>query len=232
MCLQYDLLTTPISTPHLYTEALKLLTSYFEELDVGVSADEIPTPLLPPFKPSETYLTPSETVGQLLAFTSPWIDLSSPDPVISSVSKQVFNQEVAYASFCGTGNIIVYGLNLRRGRTSFDGLAQYARAIHEALSVGPYVHIHILLPIAANPDGDNAVGDGHLSPLARREYRVSVDGSNKGSDLLDAWDAWNTIRTLCKYNSRLSVGKKNSYHITPLKFGILLLFPELVSCAC
>ncbi|KAF2094784.1 arginine N-methyltransferas-like protein [Rhizodiscina lignyota] len=212
----YDMLTTEISTPHLHAEVWKLLPSYFEELEGGVSADEIPIPLLPPFKPSETYLTPNEIIGQLLAFTSPWIDLSSPDPVVSNISRQIFNQEVAYAAFCGSGNIVVRGPNLGRGRASSEGIAQYARAINEALSLGPYVQIHIHLPIVPDPDWDNTGGVGHLAPLARPEFREFTSDGSQGSDILDAWDAWNTIRTLCKYNARLSVALSLPQHLPPV----------------
>ena len=49
---------------------------------------------------------------------------------------------------------------------------------------------------------------GDLLPFARNYDSNEKAKSSKEVDLYENWDAWNLIRSVCKYNSRLSVGKK------------------------
>ncbi|KAJ9648145.1 hypothetical protein H2199_001923 [Coniosporium tulheliwenetii] len=147
----YDMLTTPITTSHFHSRVLTLLSSYQAEIEAGTPGSDLPMPLL-------------------LAVTSPWIDLASPDPVIASLSLQVFNQEIAYAAFCGVGNVIIQGPSLH-SIYSGQGLPQYARAIQEALDVGPYLNLQVLLPMTGDPSWDDSSAVmGHLGPFARSEY--------------------------------------------------------------
>jgi len=59
-----------------------------------------------------------------------------------------------------------------------------------------------------HPDMDLEEDVGHLAPFAREQY---VQGANTGkkrkADFLGTWDAWNMIRSVCKYHSRLFVGE-------------------------
>ncbi|KAJ9667448.1 hypothetical protein H2201_002316 [Coniosporium apollinis] len=166
----YDMLTTPITTSHFHSRVLTLLSSYQAEIEAGTPGSDLPMPLVTPLTPADSPLTPSETISQLLAVTSPWIDLASPDPVIASLSLQVFNQEIAYAAFCGVGNVIIQGPSLH-SIYSGQGLPQYARAIQEALDVGPYLNLQVLLPMTGDPSWDDSSAVmGHLGPFARSEY--------------------------------------------------------------
>jgi len=141
----------------------------------------------------------------LIAYSSPWIDLCSPDPLIANISRQVLNIEIAYASFCGVGNIIIPGpRSYSSGSTINDGLIQYARAIQEALTIGSYVQMALHIPMYGSEEAKDLTGD--LRPFARNMESEKAK-SSKEIDLFETWDAWNLIRTVCKYNSRLSVGK-------------------------
>lgn len=152
-------------------------------------------------------MTPGETVSQLIAYSSPWIDLCSSDPLISNISRQILNIEIAYASFCGVGNIIIPGpRSYSSGSTNNDGLIQYARAIQEALTIGSYIQMAIHIPMYGNDEVKDMTGD--LRPFARDHNSIVKANANKDIDLFETWDAWNLIRSVCKYNSRLSVGKK------------------------
>ena len=116
--------------------------------------------------------------------------------------------EVAYASFCGFGNIIIPGPQISRDAGHADTLTQYARAIHEVLSVGIYVSISILLPFVAHPDMDVEGDIGSLASFAREDYVNESQGQDaRKGDLFGAWEAWHVIRTVCSYSQRLYVGK-------------------------
>lgn len=209
------MLTTPITTPYFQSRVLTLLSSHtsqssFDESHSSLTNSAINLPLLiPPLGPSDTAITPNETISQLLAVASPWIDLCSPDPVIQDISQQVLSLEIAYAAFCGVGNIITSGPKLHHGKVHGDALVQYARAISDALSVAINVQIEILLPMTDQPGSDVDDSMGSLTQLARDDYVGDVRKETaRKPDMYGSWDAWNVIRTVCKYNSRLFVGKR------------------------
>jgi protein arginine N-methyltransferase 5 len=117
------------------------------------------------------------------------------------------NIEIAYASFCGVGNIVISGpRSYSSGSTENDGLMQYARAIQEALTIGTYIQMAINIPMYGNDEVKDMTGD--LRPFAKDHNSAAKGKANKEVDLFETWDAWNLIRSVCKYNSRLSVGKK------------------------
>ena len=206
------MLTTPITTPYFQSRVLSLLSSHLAK-SYNASTSSLPSsqeqlaPIIPPLSPVDTPLTPSDTISQLLGVASPWIDLCSPDPLIANISRQVLNLEIAYAAFCGVGNVIIHGPKLNIGQSYTDGLANYARAVLEALNVGSYLQISVMLPIVygRESDGDDEIGS--LDSLAREEYSKTADSGTDKHELFASWDAWNIIRTVCKYHSRLFVGK-------------------------
>jgi protein arginine N-methyltransferase 5 len=211
------MLTSPITSPHFHSRVLALISTYLSKLSLFEASDDAatksipPAPIIPPLTPVDTPLTPGETVSQIIAYSSPWIDLCSTDPLISNISRQVLNIEIAYASFCGVGNIIIPGpRSYSSGSTGNDGLIQYARAVQEALTIGSYVQVAIHIPMYAQHEEAEITGD--LRPFARTQNLAEKPKTSKEIDLFETWDGWNLIRTVCKYNSRLSVGKKPIHH--------------------
>jgi protein arginine N-methyltransferase 5 len=202
------MLTTPITTPQFQSSVQALLSSYYSELlDETRQSDEIPAPLIPTLKPLDSSLTPHGGISQLLAATSPWIDLASSDPVIADVSRQVFNLEVAYAAFCGIQNVMITGPYLPDGSVCSSGISQFARAVQDALDTGPYLQVQILLPMLPIKTLATTVQDSwHLSNFAIRSSGSTVDDINE-QDQWGTWEAWNMIRKFCNYNSRLGLGK-------------------------
>jgi len=208
----YDTLTSPITTPHFHSRVLALLSSHLSEISQSDLEDDAqktcpPAPIIPPLTPFDTPLTPDDTVSQFIACASTWIDLCSPDPLVANISRQVLTIEVAYASFCGVSNIIVPGpRHQETNQADGDGLMQYARAIQEALSTSAYVQITIHIPMYDNgsAQGQEVVGD--LAPFARNigPSKRSPEEEDE-PDIYGTWDAWNSIRSVCKYNSRLTV---------------------------
>lgn len=202
---QYDMMTSPISTPAYRVKVQELVDDYLLTVleDESVDAESVPMPLVPPLTPEYTTLTPDETISSLLMTTSPWIDLASSDPAIAHVSRQVFNQEVAYAAFCGVNNIMVPGPNYWGERR----LTAYARAITQALGTGPYVQLQIVMPMSQDIKEGKPEDPQHFVHKARVDYREDGDGVNPVSEAYGSWDAWDLIRSTCRYHGRLSVCK-------------------------
>lgn len=210
------MITAPITNAAFQARVLRVVSDYLqvsEEAETPLQSlsgqDQIPPwPLLSSLTPEDTSLGPDETTSQMIFTTSTWIDLTSPDPLIVDISAQVLALEVAYAAFCGATNVMIHAPNL--DICSSDGLTRYAHAVQEALGLGAYLQIHISLPMIGrnivNPEADAR----HLESLARDEYVDDLGEDNDEAEELDefvSWDAWNLIRSICKYNPRLSVGK-------------------------
>jgi len=133
----------------------------------------------------EVNLAPGPHISGVISLVSPWIEIESTDPLIAHISKQVMDIELAYAAFCGLGHVVIPGPKIR------SDVAAYAQAISTALSHSAYMQLLIQFSI------DEWVGD---------EDNLS---ENMLYDSLSAWDAWNTIRTVCRYNTQLAVGTLN-----------------------
>jgi len=239
------MLTTPITTPHFHIRVLTLLSNHLDRLDSPSGKDDA-VATIPPLSPLDTPLAPGESLTQLLGVISPWIDLCSPDPAVYNVSRQVLELEVAYAAFCGLGNIILPAPKLHHGKLHGEGVTQYAYAIQEALKIGHYIHMSISLSMMDNREQDVDDVVGSLTDKARGRYMgLSEDSHHKDSieieekdeegtvivtrkrpvkfDFFGSWDAWHVIRTVCKYNTRLCVGKNRI---------ALLLHSSLLSRVC
>lgn len=197
-----------------------MLSSYLSNLQsptrdaIGTMATTQNTrPLaVPPLSTSDSNLTPNEATSQIVGVTSSWIDLCSPDPLIADLSRQVLMLEVAYAAFCGIGYLLIPGPKLHHGGIHSDGVVYYARAIQDALNLGPYIQFHIWLRMVDNPELEvDTIGD--LAPLAREEYGQPEEGSSPKLDSFGTWDAWDLIRKTCKYHTRLFVGKDRLPHL-------------------
>jgi protein arginine N-methyltransferase 5 len=200
------MLTSPITTPQFQSSVIKLVRDHLAHLETHPGT---PPPIIPPLRAVDTPLAPGDIVSQLVCCVSPWIDLASPNPLISSISRQVLALEVAYASFCGVGNIIVPGPRAHGARSrDASGLVQYARAIEEALGVSGYIHMAIEIPMIDFGDEVDIIGED-LAGLVPEVYDAEEERqwAENGADEFATWDSWNTIRTMCDYNSRLSVGK-------------------------
>lgn len=181
-------------------------------LQTLTESNELPTstrtlpraePIVPPLTPDDTSLFPSPAVNTFTAYLSPWIDLASANPVIASISRQVLNLEINYANFCGIKSIVIAGPAQDASKDGGNqGVAQYARAIQEALTVGSRMTIQIHTPMYREPNKESIVET--LSSLSLNEAKVEASNN---IDLYTAWDSWHQIRTVCSYNQRLMVGK-------------------------
>lgn len=209
--LQYDMITCPITTPHFQTRVLSRLSTDLPTAPGPSSADLTRTtnasPIeIEPLSPLDSPLTPDETTSQLIGVTSPWLDLSSPDPVIADVSRQVLKLELAYAAFCGLTYILISGPRMHNRADDGSGIIQYGRAILDGLALGPYMQLFIWTPLLDHSENDTE-DMGDLAAFSRQQFLNRADGQSRRLDLFGTWEAWNTIRSICKFSSRLSIGK-------------------------
>lgn len=212
------MLTTPITNSAFRDHVLGLTDGYLSGFVNGIDSESKPTPLIPPLSPRFTSLTPEHYTSSLLGVTSPWTDVGSLDPVIRQVSLQVLTQEVAYAAFCGVNNVII-----RAPSWGACNLPEYARAIANILSIGPYLQIHISLPMDALDETNDVEDQVSLAGRVRNIFTSQDDEDEEADesedlDILTSWDAWDLIRSTCKYNGRLSVGT-----LTTLSFSYFIL---------
>ena len=207
--MQYDMLTTPITNDAFQTRVLATISDHMDALR-SKNDEEIALPTITPLSKIDTPLAPGDTVTQLLAVASPWIDLCSPDPLIFNISRQVLELEIAYAAYCGIGNIVLQGPKLHHGNVHEEGVAQYAYAVQEALSLSNYIQVHLWVPIVDEPQPDSKSAVVSISNLARVEYvGSSMEEQTDTVDNFGTWDAWNLVRSVCRYNARLFVGKSD-----------------------
>lgn len=202
-CWQFHFVTAPITNRYFHKRVVELYRTHLAAADDrGLSETEkanpsFPAPTIPTLTDEDTSLFPSSYVSSVLAYSSPWIDLSSEDPVVANLSRQVLNLEVAYANFCGVRSIIVPG---PREDQSGKQITQYGRAIQEAFLVATRVNLIIHMPMYREPglDEKEETLSGPSKPPADPDQEI---------DLYSAWDSWHTIRTICEYNIRLFVGE-------------------------
>jgi len=199
------MITMPITTRQFQSSVQAILSSYFAELNDAMGPKDVPVPLIPPLKPADTLLLPSESLSQCIGITSPWIDLASADPVISNISRQILNLELAYATFCGISNVVIKAPDVSASRGSSSLITQFARAILEALSIGPYLRIHILFSMSPGK-GKRTEDSSDLSQLSQVKDQEGEDNVNAALEPWGPWEAWDLVRSLCKYEGRLSVG--------------------------
>lgn len=202
-------MTAPVTNDQFYQRVVELYRSHLKEREQwkqerGLSASQsanasLPVPIVPALTNKDTTLFPGTHVGSLVAYASPWIDICSSDPLISSISRQVLNLEVAYANFCGVRSIIVPG---PRRDDSGREVPQFARAVNELLRVSTRANIIVHMPMYREPGLEEKTG-----LLSTTLSATAAEKKDEGGeiDLFSAWDSWHTIRTACTYSMRLFV---------------------------
>ncbi|KAL5091963.1 hypothetical protein Trisim1_002356 [Trichoderma cf. simile WF8] len=206
----FSVATTPITNSHFKSRVFKVVSDHLATLKAnGEKGTSEATanradPILLPLTPEDTSMFPSQAVNTYVAYTSPWIDLCSTDPVIANISRQVLNLEINYASWCGVKSIIITGPGRDASKDGgSQGIAQYSRAVQEALTIAPAITILIHIPMYREPPVGTQAET--LSSLNGEEASKSSGGD---IDIFTTWDSWHQIRSVCRYNPRLLVALK------------------------
>ncbi|KAK6824709.1 PRMT5 arginine-N-methyltransferase [Apiospora arundinis] len=191
--------TTPVTNGHFHQRIKDLVAKSLEEWEKSELPSCHPDPIVPPLTIEDTALFPDTYTSGLVAYSSPWIDLCSSNPVISSISRQALNLEVNYANFCGIRSLIVPGpRDDALKASSGQGVAQFARAIQEALIIGTRLNFIIHLPMYREPGLEETI-DNLSSALPKAEKSGSEEPEE--IDIFSTWDSWHVIRTTCTYDS-------------------------------
>ncbi|KAK4190324.1 PRMT5 arginine-N-methyltransferase-domain-containing protein [Podospora australis] len=199
----FNFVTAPITNQHFFQRVVDLHKNFLkeqeqwsQELTPGQRTNpSMPTPIVPTLSNEDTSIYPSQHIGSLIIYSSPWIDLCSPDKHIASISRQVLNLEVAYANFCGARSVVIPG---PRSDEDAAGVRQYARAIQEALQVVTRANLIIHMPMYREPGLEEKAET--ISSIFGRD----PEGEPKNDiDLYTSWDSWHTIRSVCEYSSRV-----------------------------
>ncbi|KAJ2906244.1 hypothetical protein MKZ38_002323 [Zalerion maritima] len=194
----FNFVTTPITNDFFRKRIAALVSGH---LTKGDSED---VPIVTPLTTIDTTLFPSASASGMVGYASSWIDLCSKNPIIASVSRQILNLEISYANFVGLRSVIVAGPGVDNDTSgTSQAIAQYARAIHEALNVAARMNIVIHMPMYREPGLDDVTAN--LADLEAAKSSSKVDDGPAQVELFGAWDAWNQIRTASKYCNRLGV---------------------------
>ncbi|KAG5933118.1 hypothetical protein E4U53_001083 [Claviceps sorghi] len=211
--------TTPVTNRHFKSRVFKLVS---DQLSLLQQLAEEPTstrtgsradPVIPPLTPDDTGLFPSPAVNTYTAYISPWIDLCSTNPLIASISRQVLNLEVNYANFCGVRTIIIAGPSRDASRDGGNqALAQYSRAVQEALTIGSSLAFLIHMPMYREPVVGQAIETLASLDLQKQKPEeqqqhgeTATTDVSRPIDLFAAWASWHHVRSTCNYNLRLYV---------------------------
>lgn len=122
---------------------------------------------------------------------------------MSSISRQVLNLEINYANFCGVRSIMLTGPARDASKDGGNqGLAQYSRAVQEALKIGNTLAFLVHMPMYREP----VVGQENETLSSLCSQASASTSATKSIDLFSAWDSWHHIRSVCNYSLRLFVG--------------------------
>ena len=204
------MLTSPITNTRFRNRVFDLLKAAASKQQLSklnqIELQDIAIATVPALDHHDTSLVPGAVTTPILGLTSSWIDVCSPDPLVAGISKQVLSLEVQYAAFCGVDHIIVEGPRLFYGDAVAGDVSKYARALQECLEVAPHTFFYMKVPMFNHPDLSEPRPEETLQ--TRDEYLDKVEHLRpEEPEFFGQWDAWNTVRTACKYTSRVFLGK-------------------------
>ncbi|KAI0185316.1 PRMT5 arginine-N-methyltransferase [Xylaria flabelliformis] len=197
----FRFVTTPITNTHFHERIVKLVNESLAQANSQQNTGSRIDPIVTSLTPEDTTLFPELYTSGYVGYASPWIDLCSPNHVVASISRQVLNLEVDYANFCGVRSIIVPGPRQDGAQVgNGQGIAQYARAIQEALLIGTRVNLIVHLPMYREPGLEEKVAQ-----LSSSHETQDIPQASREIDIFTTWDSWHVIRTACDYDAKLFV---------------------------
>ncbi|GLB40203.1 putative class I-like SAM-binding methyltransferase superfamily protein [Lyophyllum shimeji] len=185
----------------------------------------------PCFLKDEVTITRLDEAEGVTVMVSDWLELDATDDWVRHDAEIALQQELSYASYLNVQSAI---LPAPRNR---DHVASYARIVNQCLKNTPFIHLSIRLPVY-NPSvlqtsppsslltSESIASAGSLSPSGSTP-RLVISGSSSEklsaapeSELNATWEMWDLIRSMCDYNTRLTLTLDLSPPL-PTKIGVL-----------
>jgi protein arginine N-methyltransferase 5 len=153
---------------------------------------------------AEVTITRLDEVDHVIGLVSDWLELDSYDEFVRHDSEVALRQELAYASYLNMHTMI---LPPPRNRAH---VADYARAVNACLTssgTSQYLNLSIRIPIYVPPAATAASLHASGVPESNQTHssQVQKDLHATENELIATWEMWDTIRTICGYNHRLSL---------------------------
>jgi len=114
---------------------------------------------------------------------------------------QALQQELAYASYLSIQTVI-----LPAPRNRFH-VASYARIINSCLKNVSYIYLSVRLPIydptILHSHSEVVLGPSRFDPSTASHNNTEM--SSDESEMSATWEMWDLIRSICDYNTRLTL---------------------------
>ena len=127
---------------------------------------------------------------------------------ISSGRHQALHQELAFASYLNAQCAILPTPNNR------TQIGSYARAINACLNAIPYMEFSVRIPIydtatVMQVPSRSPSPAPETPPKSRFSVASTIDlgGGSPPEANMTTWEMWDTIRTICGYNPRLTLSQ-------------------------
>ncbi|PNS18405.1 Protein arginine N-methyltransferase skb1 [Sphaceloma murrayae] len=200
----YDMITTPITNVSFRDHVQKLLDGHRQ---TGHSSQDLSAmPLVPSLGPEFTDLSPDSSTAAMIAQLSPWADVTSADELVAHISRQVIRIEIAYAAFCGIGNVILPPLYRHHNKPpTVRAISAFADVVSQTLGIGPYLQILVPFPMDDQKLADEDVLTYELEGHLEKGISANEDDGRSKMDSMSPWDAWDHVRTTCNHASKLAV---------------------------
>ncbi|KAJ7903607.1 PRMT5 arginine-N-methyltransferase-domain-containing protein [Mycena olivaceomarginata] len=224
----YDSVCLPLTTEKWkkrWTEMCLLPSGVDADADMAAEQRAEAWRAKPGFLLDEVTITQLVEAEGVTALISEWLELDAADDWVRHDAEIALQQELAYASYLNIQTVI---LPPPRSR---EHVSSYARTVNACLK-NSHLYLSVRLPIY-NP----SALDGHLSPISSPPLsggllpgstpstpRLVIPedrGTEATSGNLDAtWEMWDVIRSICDYNTRLSLTLDLTPPL-PVKSGLL-----------
>ncbi|KAL0570210.1 hypothetical protein V5O48_011747, partial [Marasmius crinis-equi] len=163
----------------------------------------------PCFELDEVTITRLDEALGVTAIISEWLELDTEDDWIRCDAEIALQQELAYASYL---NIQTAILPPPRNR---EYVSSYARIINACLRKSPYMNLAVRLPVydphaIQEPSSPTVATSGRSSApgtprIPPGTLKLVNPAKSIEAQIDAAWEVWDLIRTICEYNTRLSL---------------------------
>ncbi|TBU32510.1 PRMT5-domain-containing protein [Dichomitus squalens] len=162
----------------------------------------------PAFFRDEVTVSRLDEAECIIPLISDWLELDATDDWVRHDAEIALHQELAFASYLNAPCAILPTPNNR------IQVGSYARAINACLSSVPYMEFSVKIPIydavtvVQVPSRSPSPVPSPVEPSTSRFSSASSNDLAVGSppeSNLTTWEMWDTIRTICGYNPRLTL---------------------------